>query len=147
MKFQGVFVLLGIFIISCNPAKNVVPNKTNMIVYESKSCYGRCPIFKVKISFVKNVKFEGIKDSKKIGVFDFQISKKEFEEIKNLVLKLNLEKLENKYTSKTTDLHLRILELNNLKQEKKILLFDNVPSEISKLEMLLNKLLKKYEML
>ena len=130
-------------IFSCNPIKNKLVTNQMLVSYESKSCYGKCAEFKIKINFDNSIEYEGFKNVENIGNFKFEISDKDYKEVFKLISNLDFMSIDSVYTSKSTDLHLRILEINNSNEIKKILLLDNVPQKLSNIEYKINSILNK----
>ncbi|TRX42343.1 DUF6438 domain-containing protein [Flavobacterium restrictum] len=143
--FKKIVFLFAIFHFSC--ASNIKQNTTSkrVVVYESKPCYGRCEAFSLTLFEDKKMEYDGFKNTKKSGKFYAKITTVDFKKIKILINKLDYENLKTDYTSKRTDLHLRILILNSLEKQKTIFLRDEIPIDILNLEKEINRLVKKYE--
>jgi hypothetical protein len=115
-----------------------------LISYESGSCYGKCEVFILRINYNKTIEFEGLKNVEKIGKYTTKISVNDFNEIEKLISKVDFNNIDSVYTSKSTDLHLRILNLHRKNQNKKILLFDNIPFELKQIEKEVFKIIEVY---
>jgi tetrahydromethanopterin S-methyltransferase subunit G len=144
MRLNFIFLLATLFF-SCGSNRNMTTINQLLLSYESGSCYGKCEVFKFKINENKTIEYEGLKNVEKIGNYRAEISVDDFNEIKKLIYKVDLKSIDSVYTSNSTDLHLRILNLNNTKQNKRILLFDNVPSQLNQIENKVYFIVEKYK--
>jgi hypothetical protein len=116
-----------------------------LISYESGSCYGKCAVFIIKLNKNKTIEYEGLKNVEKIGKYTAKISVNDFNEIEKLISKVDLKSIDSVYTSNSTDLHLRILNLNYNNLNKKILLFDNIPSDLKEVESKIYQIIEQYK--
>lgn len=139
------FLILAILFFSCSSNKNNTNTNQVLISYESGSCYGRCEVFVVKINYNKTIEYEGLKNVERIGKYRAIISVNDFNEIEKLISKVDFKSIDSVYTSNSTDLHLRILNLKQKNQNKKILLFDNVPFEMKQIEREVYKIIEVYK--
>lgn len=141
---KKMLFLFAVFHFSC--ASNIKQNTTSKIVidYESKPCYGRCEAFNLKVFENRDMEYNGFKNTKNSGKFYAKITTVDLKKIKTLVNKLDYENLKTDYSSKRTDLHLRILILNSFGNQKTILLRDEIPIEILNLEKEIYLLVRKY---
>lgn len=139
------FLILAILFFSCSSNKNNTNTNQVLISYESGSCYGRCEVFVVKINYNKTIEYEGLKNVERIGKYKAIISVNDFNEIEKLISKVDFKSIDSVYTSNSTDLHLRILNLKQKNQNKKILLFDNVPFELKQIEREVYKIIEVYK--
>lgn len=138
------FLILTTLFLSCSSNRNNTSNNQVLISYESGSCYGKCEVFILRINYNKTIEYEGLKNVEKIGKYTTKISENDFNEIKKLISNVDLKNIDSVYTSKSTDLHLRILNLNRKNQNKKILLFDNLPLELKQIEKKVHKIIEEY---
>jgi hypothetical protein len=116
-----------------------------LISYESGSCYGKCEVYKFKLNKNKTIEYEGFKNIEMTGKYRAEISVNDFNEINKFIDVLDLKSLDTVYTSNSTDLHLRILNLKQKKLNKKILLLDNVPFELKQIENKVFYIIEKYK--
>ena len=139
------FLILATLFFSCSSVKNNINTNQVLISYESGLCYGRCEVFVVKINYDKTIEYEGLKNVERIGKYRAIISVNDFNEIEKLISKVDFKSIDSVYTSNSTDLHLRILNLKQKNQNKKILLFDNVPFELKQIEKEVYKIIEVYK--
>ena len=141
----GYILFLTIFYYSCSSSKKTTIVKNVLLSYESNPCYGRCEVYKLKIYKNKTIEYEGIKNVEKIGKYWAQISVNDYNKFEKLISEVDLKIIDSVYTSNSTDLHLRILNLKKKNQNKKILLLDNVPLEIYKIEKNIEFIIERYK--
>lgn len=137
MNFKNKYFCLIViaFICSCSSKSKLINSESLIISYESDSCFGRCKVFRFKLNQDRTYEYEGIKNVEKTGVLRGILSKEDFKILDTSINNLNLDILKNIYTSNSTDLQLRVLIINNKSNtKKKILLYDDLPKEISDLE-------------
>ena len=139
------FLILATLLLSCSSNRNNTSNNQVLISYESGSCYGKCEVFILRINYNKTIEYEGLKNVVKIGKYKANISLNDFNEIEKLISKVDFKNIDSVYTSKSTDLHLRILNLQRKNQNKKILLFDNIPFELKQIEKEVYKIIEEYK--
>lgn len=139
------FLILATLFLSCSSNRNNTSNNQVLISYESGSCYGKCEVFILRINYNKSIEYEGLKNAEKIGKYTTKISVNDFNEIEKLISKVDLKSIDSVYTSNSTDLHLRILNLNYNNQNKKILLFDNIPSDLKEVESKIYQIIEQYK--
>lgn len=137
------FLFLTLFLFSCSSNRNNSSIDNVLLSYESGSCYGKCKVFKIKIKCNRSFEYEGIKNVRKIGKYNGEIVLKDFKEIEKLMSKIDVKNLDTIYTSNSTDLHLRILNLHYKKTSRKIVLLDNEPDELKQLEFKVHEILDK----
>ena len=141
------FLILATLFISCSSNRNKTTINQVLISYESGSCYGKCEVFILRINYNKTIEYQGLKNVEKIGKYTAKISDKDFNDVEKLISKIDLKNIDSVYTSNSTDLQLRVLNIYKNKQNKRILLFDNIPSELKELENELYALLRKEKLL
>ena len=144
MRISYILLLATLFF-SCNSNRNIITINQVLLSYESGACYGKCEVFKFKVNENKTIEYEGIKNVEKTGKYKAEISVNDFNEIKELISKVNLKSIDSVYTSNSTDLHLRILNLKKKNLHKKILLFDNVPLNLKKVESKIYRIIEQYK--
>lgn len=126
-------LLISLLLFSCKSIRNNNFDNETLISYESEPCYSKCEVFKLKINQNKTIEYEGIKNVEKIGKYWAQISNNDYNKFKKLISEVDFKITNSVYTSNSTDLHLRVLNIYKNKQDKKVLLFDNVPLELKKM--------------
>ena len=138
-------LILTVFFLSCSTNRNNTIINRVLISYESGSCYGKCAVFIIKLNENKTIEYQGLKNVEKIGKYTAKISVNDFNDIEKLISKVDLKSIDSVYTSNSTDLHLRILNINYNNQIKKILLFDNIPSDLKEVESKIYQIIEQYK--
>lgn len=133
MKTFPLFILF-LFLFSCksgnesqktaeeNPTKDTVvvmvekpvtPKDTLVIAFEKTACFGRCPVYKVKVYQSGFATYEGLNFTEKMGLYSYQFSKPEIESIYQDALEIAYFELDAEYDDKRiTDLPSTISEIN-----------------------------------
>ena len=119
-------LLISLLLFSCKSISDNNFDNETLISYESEPCYGKCEVFKLKINQNKTIEYEGIMNVEKIGKYWAKISVNDYNKFKKLISEVDFKITNSVYTSNSTDLHLRVLNIYKKKQDKKILLFDNL---------------------
>ena len=144
MRFIYI-IFLAIFCFSCSSIRKASSINNILISYESGSCYGKCEVYKFKLNENKTIEYESLKNAEITGKYRAEISVYDFKEINKLIDGLDLKSMDTVYTSNSTDLHLRVLNLKQKKLNKKILLLDNVPFELKQIENKVFYIIEKYK--
>jgi len=139
-------LLISLLLFSCKSISDNNFDNETLISYESEPCYGKCEVFKLKINQNKTIEYEGIMNVEKIGKYWAKISVNDYNKFKKLISEVDFKITNSVYTSNSTDLHLRVLNIYKKKQDKKILLFDNIPLELKKIEKEVYEIIKKYKL-
>lgn len=144
MRFIYI-IFLAIFCFSCSSIRKASSINNILISYENGSCYGKCEVYKFKLNENKTIEYESFKNAEITGKYRAEISVYDFKEINKLIDGLDLKSMDTVYTSNSTDLHLRVLNLKQKKLNKKILLLDNVPFELKQIENNVFYIIEKYK--
>lgn len=107
---------------------------------ERTPCFGKCPTYKIMIFNTGNVIYEGYSNTKHIGKFQNQLSKKQLNEIKTMMDEINIMEMKDVYDTKATDLPSTILFIVNNNSKKKILDRMEAPAELKQFEKLIDYL-------
>jgi len=106
---------------------------------ERTPCFGKCPVYKIMIFNTGNVIFEGFSNTKYIGKYGNQLTKKQLKEIQSMMDDIKIMEMENVYDTEVTDLPSTILFLvSNMRQKKKILDRVDAPAELKQFEKLID---------
>lgn len=108
---------------------------------ERTPCFGKCPAYKIFIFNTGNVIFEGYSNTKHIGKFGNQLTKKQLKEIQKMMDDIDITGMKDSYDSEATDLPSTMLFLvSNMQHKKKILDRVGAPSELKQFEKLIDYL-------
>ncbi|MGB0881694.1 MAG: DUF6438 domain-containing protein [Vicingaceae bacterium] len=105
---------------------------------ERTPCFGKCPTYKLMIFNTGNVIFEGYSNTKYIGKYKNQLSKKQLREIKTMMDEINIMEMKDVYDSKATDLPSTVIFIVNENSKKKILDRMDAPAELKQFEKLID---------
>ena len=108
---------------------------------ERTPCFGKCPTYKIFIFNTGNVMFEGYSNTKYIGKFNTQLTKKQLKEIQQMMDKIDITGMRDVYDSEVTDFPSTILFLvSNNTHRKKILDRVDAPASLKQFEKLIDSL-------
>ncbi len=82
-------LLLSLVVISCKSIQNKpVAERSESILFEMHrgGCYGTCPIYNLSLYNSGLVKYRGIRFTKNEGLYEWRITKEDFETIEALVV-------------------------------------------------------------
>lgn len=102
--------------------------------YEKTSCRGFCPAYKMQIYKSGYAEFMGLRNSKKSGKHKMFIKKKELSKLMKKFETFDFLKMENEYTSMTTDLPSTIIIYKKESKVKRVVDYDGAPENLKKLE-------------
>ena len=143
--FFTVFVFLQL--ISCaGPSK--ITEERIIIEMEKNACYGKCPVYTIKIDEQGKGLFVGVENTGNLGLFTFRLNNWELRELEAAFEKIGLFGLEDRYFDHITDLPTTYLTYRKDGKEKKIMDYYGAPKELKDLEkqiaaMVLPKKMKK----
>lgn len=121
-----MIMLISTFLCSCS-------NDNINIEISTSGCYKTCPIIDLKIENNKAL-FKFIKFNKKEGLYEYKLSSKEKENIKFLLKKINLNELQDEYTSNRVDMQVYNILIYNNNVKKSIYFYENnAPKELDSL--------------
>ena len=81
-------LLLSAFLISCKSIQNVMlsTNPENPLFEMHRGgCYGTCPIYSLSLYHNGKVKYEGIRFTDSIGIYEWKVEPKDFERMEELI--------------------------------------------------------------
>lgn len=155
-----LLITLASFVLSCKNTEKSTSTSTNpaptnaevkkaskspevlkeslFLTMERTPCFGKCPTYKIMIFNTGNVVFEGFSNTKYIGKYGKQLTKKQLKEIQNMMDEINIMEMENVYDSEVTDLPSTILFIVSNNTKKKILDRVNGPAELKQFEKLID---------
>lgn len=122
--------------------KNTSENSSEIISLQKTACFGTCPIFKVTIYDDGKTFYFGEKFVKKIGRYNFTLSKKEINSILKKANDINFYDLKNEYSENISDLPSTFTKI----KDKKIRNHIGAPQKLRELEQIIEDIvLKKLE--
>lgn len=130
----GIMLISIFFQTSCSNNNDTALN----IEISTSGCYRSCPVIDIKVLNDK-VYFNLIKFNDKEGSFEYKINKEEKEELKSLLAVIQLESLEDEYTSNRVDMQAYSVYINKSGAEKEIYYYESESPE--SLERLVRKII------
>lgn len=114
--------------------------------YQRTPCFGRCPIFKLKVFNSGFATYDGTNFVDYIGLYKAQISQKTLDELEDALKEANFFWLDDSYDNENvTDLPSRIIEVNLNGKYKKVVGRYQFPEELKELFKKLDKLFENIE--
>src|SRR5690606_582317 len=104
----------------------------------TSGCYKTCPILDLKVTNDK-VLFKFIKFNKKEGLYEYKLSSEEEENIRFLLKEIDLNELQEEYTSNRVDMQVYNILINNGNVKKSVYYYENDASK--ELDSLVKKLI------
>ena len=149
--FWGFILLLSISAVGCKSKKNLTEKffleqkESFKFSMERTPCFGKCPIYTIKITDDGSVEFEGKKFVEPQGVETFKLNAEDLALLKKKLIEINYLGLEDKYdTEYISDLPSTITVLyRGLVEEKKVINRHNGPAKLKEFEAFIDSLWKK----
>ncbi len=111
--------------------KEVAPKDTLVISYERTPCFGRCPVFKVKVYESGFATYEGINFAEKLGLYSGRFTKEEIDAIYQSAVEIHYFDLESVYNDPLiSDLPSTKSKINWAGKSHKIDARFNIPAEV-----------------
>ena len=107
---------------------------------EKTPCFGRCPVYILKIYANGNAVLTGKQNLDKIGDYKKNIGGEKVKELVSAFEAAGFFKMEDQYLSKATDLPTTWVTFRNNGKSKKIRDYHNAPQELKELEQMLHEL-------
>jgi hypothetical protein len=144
-----IFVAL-LFAVSCNSKKEAttteadtppdtvvvvmepsVPKDSLAVYFEKTPCFGRCPVFKIKVYRSGFATYEGLNFAEKMGLYSYRFSEADLEKIYNMAKEIGYFDLESEYNDpRVTDLPSVISEINLNDESHRVKARMGVPQEL-----------------
>jgi len=126
-------LILGI----CN---SPIHKEKSLIIYlERTACFGTCPIYTIEIFNDGSGIYTGKRFVEKIGKIQFNVKKKDLENILKQAKKIGFNKFNDTYTEPVTDLPTTFIQI----KDKKIKDHSGSPKELRELENSIDLIFKK----
>lgn len=113
--------------------KPVTPKDSLVIAFEKTPCYGRCPVYKVKVYASGFATYEGMNFVEKMGLYSTHFTQTQIENIYQDALKINYFALDAEYNNpNVTDLPSTISEINYNGKANRIRARMGVPDKLKR---------------
>ncbi|MCA1763275.1 MAG: DUF6438 domain-containing protein [Cryomorphaceae bacterium] len=111
--------------------KPTSPDDTLVIAFEKTPCFGRCPVYKVKVYESGFATYEGLNFTEKMGLYAYRFSEPEIESIYNRAVEIGYFELKSEYDDKLiTDLPSTISEINYKDKSHRVKARINAPEKL-----------------
>jgi len=132
-----IFIILAFLVIfsSCKTTKNT-KSQSDYVVFSLRKteCKGKCPVYFMEIYKSGKIKFEGTKNTDRIGKYEKEILEKEIESLISDFENANFFDFEEEYTASITDLPTTYISFSNGVKTKTIRDYHGSPRELKDLE-------------
>jgi hypothetical protein len=140
MKNFIVFLSGILFLASCASVKVVGDEKGQVVAMEKSPCFGKCPHYSMQIFKDGKVVYNGKANTKKLGIFEKTIDKKELNSIVKAFESSKFSSFNDLYNSELADLPSTMLYYADGKTKKSVTGKENRPAEVLKLQYMLEKI-------
>ena len=140
MKKTIVFLSSILFLASCASVKVTGDEKGQVVAIEKSPCFGKCPHYAMQIFKDGKVVYSGKANTKKMGIFEKTIDKKELKSVVKSFESAKFMTLNDTYHSELADLPSTMLYYSNGKSNKSVTGKENRPAEVLKLQYMLEKI-------
>lgn len=140
MRLILITLLSTLLFASCKSTK-ILGDATGVVAaIEKGSCFGKCPVYAMKIDKTGKVMYEGRINTKKLGKYTKQLTKKELTTIVKAFESANFMTLPNEYASDIPDLPSTMLYYSNGSTNKEVVGKTNRPTNVMQLQYMLEKI-------
>jgi len=107
------------------------PQDSLAVHFEKTPCFGRCPVFKIKVYKSGFATYEGLNFSEKMGLYSYRFSEADLEKIYNMADSIDYFDLQSEYNDpRVSDLPSTISEIKLNDREHRIVARMNVPQKL-----------------
>jgi|SRR5690554_2816071 len=111
--------------------KPVQPKDSLVISFEKTPCFGRCPVYKIKVYESGFALYEGINFAEKMGMYSTVLTKSQIENIYQSAIGIDYFNLDSEYNNPLiTDLPSTISRINYDGQDHRIMARNNIPEKL-----------------
>lgn len=136
-KIVIVFFLLSIILIDCTAQPHKKKSKTKLkqgfIEMKKTVCYGRCPVYSIKITSEGKAIYDGEKNVDKVGHYEKTLSPEQTQELFDAFNKTDFWKFQKEYKGKVSDVPSTIITYNYDGKSKTVTAQWDVPEEFKNL--------------
>ena len=128
--------LVWTLLLSCSGSSKIAGGKV-IIEMEKTACYGQCPVYTVKIDESGSGLFIGVENTKRLGLYSFQLKPDELSGLIASFEEIRFFELEDRYYDHVTDLPTTYLTYRDDNREKRIMDYYGAPKSLKDLERLI----------
>lgn len=111
--------------------KPVQPKDSLVIAFEKTPCFGRCPVYKIKVYESGFALYEGINFSEKMGMFSTVLTQSQIENIYQSAIEIGYFKLDAEYNDPLVmDLPSTISRINHHGKDHRVMARNNIPEKL-----------------
>ena len=111
--------------------KSALPKDSLVISFEKTPCFGRCPVYKVRVYQSGFALYEGINFAEKMGMYSTVLTQAQIENIYQSAIEIGYFKLDAEYNNPLiTDLPSTISRINYNGKDHKIMARNNIPERL-----------------
>ncbi len=112
--------------------KPISPRDSLIISFEKTPCFGRCPVYKIKVFESGFAIYEGLNFAERLGIFSATLSKDKIEKVYELARKTDFFELDSLYNDPyVSDLPSTIIMLSQNGVKKRIVSRINAPEKLN----------------
>ncbi|HMP28707.1 MAG TPA: DUF6438 domain-containing protein [Saprospiraceae bacterium] len=136
-----LFLLVSvIFLASCSSVKIIGDERGQVAAIEKSPCFGKCPVYAMRLFKDGKVIYEGRANTKKLGVYQKMLTKKELGAIVKAFDNAKFFTFNDSYSSELADLPSTLLYFSDGKINKSVVGKENRPAPIMQLQYMLEKI-------
>ena len=111
--------------------KPAEPKDSLVISFEKTPCFGRCPVYKIKVYASGFATYEGLNFAEKMGLYSTQLTQKQIENIYHSALEIGYFEMDSDYNNpNVTDLPSTISRIHYNGRDKRIRARMGVPEKL-----------------
>ena len=135
-------ILLALFLTNCKSAKEVktFTDKDVRFSLSKGVCFGKCPVFELKIYHGGYTTFIGEQNTEKIGLYDKTLSSKEYKNLIKAFKDLDFAKYPDQFESRIPDLPMINIGCHDGKQYRVVSGKEDRPEDLMQVQFLLEKI-------
>ena len=150
MRYSLLFLFALLFGIGCNTKKEAVSSETKSVPdtvvvvmepsvpkdslavhFENTPCFGRCPVFKIKVYKSGFATYEGLNFAEKMGLYSYRFSAADLEKIYSMADSIGYFELQSEYNDpRVSDLPSTISEIKLNDRKHRIVARMGVPQKL-----------------
>jgi hypothetical protein len=112
--------------------KPVSPRDSLIIAFEKTPCFGRCPVYKIKVFESGFTMYEGLNFAERLGTFSTTLSREKIEKVYELANKTDFFELDSLYNDPyVSDLPSTIVMLSRNGEKKRVVSRINAPEKLN----------------
>lgn len=140
MRLIIVTIIASFLFASCRSTKILGDSSGVVAAIEKGSCFGKCPVYAMRIDNKGKVMYEGRRNTKKLGKYTKQLTKKELKAVVKAFEAADFMSLPNEYPSDIPDLPSTMLYYSNGTTNKEVVGKTTRPANVMQIQYMLEKI-------